>query len=281
MNVADLCLLFSSIGFILSLIPCRIKKYLALLGWTGIVSYLIVSMPHYIFDENNFVYPLIGILAIPPYIITARALFRDEPVVNSLTKIAAVAWLIYAPFYFIEPLGNWLVGLQISHVSYILDILGQPVGIWWEEGWNTIARNGYRIQIILGCTGIQSIAIMLGVIAAVQTTWRQRILSFVLVFFTIYIMNIVRNVFVIFSYSEQLFPFLPEISSNGSPGYESYFWAHNVISEVGLSLVTLIIVAFGLFSINPALVGFVDRLLRYYYHKLLEMRDSLAGKIHS
>lgn len=277
MNAADLCLLFSSIGFILALIPSRAKKYLAVLGWTGIVAYLIVSMPHYIIEENNFVYPLIGILAIPAYFITVKALFRDEPVVYSLTRIAAVAWLIYAPFYFIEPLGNWLVSLQISHVSYILDLLGQPVEIWWEEGWNTLARNGYRIRIILGCTGIQSIAIMLGVIAAIPTTWRQRILSFILVFFTIYIMNIIRNVFVIFSYSEQLFPFLPEISSNGSPGYESYFWSHNVISEVGLSLVTLIIVALGLFRINPALVGFVDRLLRYYYQKLQEMRDSLTG----
>ena len=59
----------------------------------------------------------------------------------------------------------------------------------------------------------------------------------------------------IIAYTEQWFPYLPEIAGNGETGYESFFWAHNVIAE-GLALVLLIGIAYGLFRINPGLAEF-------------------------
>ena len=111
---------------------------------------------------------------------------------------------------------------------------------------------GSRIEIILACTGIQGIAIMLGVAGAVPSTTRQKILSFLIVVPTIYILNIARNVAVIIAYTEQWFPYLPGIAGNGEYGYESFFWAHNVIAE-GLALVLLIGIAYGLFGLIQAL----------------------------
>ena len=56
--------------------------------------------------------------------------------------------------------------------------------------WDMFQRYGYRIQIILACTGIQGIAIMLGVACAVPSGWRQKVLSFLLMVPTIYFLNI-------------------------------------------------------------------------------------------
>jgi len=68
---------------------------------------------------------------------------------------------------------------------------------------------------------------------------------------------------VIIAYTEQWFPFLPDIAGNGEFGYESFFWAHNIIAE-GLALLLLIGIAWGLFRIIPKLADFATDLVQLY-----------------
>jgi archaeosortase A (PGF-CTERM-specific) len=130
-----------------------------------------------------------------------------------------------------------------------------------------------RIEIILACTGIQSIAIMLGVVGGVQTTLRQKIIAFLLIVPTIYILNIFRNAFVIIAYTGQWFPYFPQIASNGEWGYESFFWAHNVLSEIG-ALLFLIAIAYALFACIPQLGVWAEGLVTMY----LDGFKQLLGK---
>jgi archaeosortase A len=255
--------LISCIGFLAFLIPGRHQKYAAIIGWTFIVLSLFAELPYY-FSLNNFLYPLMAALSLPFLIITSQHLMADDDRVLHLSRAAAVAFLIYAPFEYIPQLGDWLIGIVVGQIVWMLDALRYTVSL---SDWNIIARNTFRVEIILACTGIQSIAIMLGVAAAVPTTIRQKIFAFVIVAPTIYILNLFRNVFVIIAYTEQWFPFYPEIASNGEFGYESFFWAHNVIAEL-LALVCLIIIAYGLFTIIPNLGKFADSLYQLYYSEI-------------
>jgi archaeosortase A (PGF-CTERM-specific) len=75
---------------------------------------------------------------------------------------------------------------------------------------------------------------------------------------------------VITAYSEQWFPFLPEIASNGEYGYESFFWAHNVMAELG-ALILLITLAYALFMIVPQLGALADDLYRMYRDEVVKM----------
>jgi archaeosortase A (PGF-CTERM-specific) len=187
-----------------------------------------------------------------------------------LSRAAAVAFLIYAPFEYIPAIGiwpapgDWLIGIVVGQVTGMLDALGFAVTL---AEWNIISRNSFRVEIILACTGIQSIAIMLGVAAAVPTTIRQKILAFLLIAPTIYILNLLRNVFVIIAYTEQWFPYYPAIASNGEFGYESFFWAHNVIAEL-LALFCLVFIAYGLFIIIPKLGSFADEIYQIYFGEI-------------
>jgi archaeosortase A (PGF-CTERM-specific) len=255
--------LFSCIGFLAFLIPGRFRKYPAIVGWTCMVLFLFAELPYY-FSINNFLYPVMAVLSVPFLIITVKCLLIDDRTVISLSRAAAVAFLIYAPFEFIPVLGDWLIGIVVGQVVFLLDTLGHTVTL---TDWNIIARNSLRVEIILACTGIQSIAIMLGVAAAVPTTARQKVLAFLLIAPTIYVLNLLRNVFVIMAYTDQWFPYLPDIAGNGEFGYESFFWAHNVIAEL-LALVLLIAIAFGLFRIIPALGDFADDVYRTYYREI-------------
>jgi archaeosortase A (PGF-CTERM-specific) len=255
--------LISCIGFLAFLIPGRFRKYPAIVGWTFIVLFLFAELPYY-FSINNFLYPLMAVLSVPFLLITVKCLLRDERCVINLSRAAAVAFLIYAPFEYIPALGSWLISIVTGQVVILLDALGHTVTL---IDWNIIARNGLRVEIILACTGIQSIAIMLGVAAAIPTTTRQKMLAFLLIAPTIYILNLLRNVFVIMAYTDQWFPYFPEIAGNGEFGYESFFWAHNVIAEM-LALVLLIILAFGLFRVIPNLGDFADDLYQVYYGEI-------------
>ena len=261
--------LISCIGFLASLVPGRHRKYAAIAGWTFIVLFLFAELPYY-FSLNNFLYPVMAVLSVPFLIITSRYLVAGDDRVMHLSRAAAVAFLIYAPFEYIPAIGiwpapgDWLIGIVVGQVTGMLDGLGFAVTL---AEWNIISRNSFRVEIILACTGIQSIAIMLGVAAAVPTTIRQKILAFLLIAPTIYILNLLRNVFVIIAYTEQWFPYYPAIASNGEFGYESFFWAHNVIAEL-LALVCLVFIAYGLFIIIPKLGSFADEIYQIYFGEI-------------
>jgi len=267
--------LISCICFLVFLIPWRYRNYFAIAGWVSIVGYLFAEIPHYI-SLNNFVYPALAVISLPLLYITIKYLLRDDPRVIQVSMIAAIAFLIYAPFGYIPALGNWLITVVAGQTSAVLAAVGYPVTF---QAWNLLERNGLQTEIVLACTGIQSIAIMLGVAWGVESTLKQKIKGFLLVAPTIYILNIIRNVFVITAYTEQWFPYLPEIASNGEFGYESFFWAHNVMAELG-ALVVLVALAYALFTIIPELATLADDLYRLYrgeVEQLLRRGSAKAG----
>lgn len=230
------------------------------IGWAGMVILLFSELPYY-FSLNNFLYPLIAILSVPFLYITGKFLLKGNQLMVRLTMAAAVAFLIYAPFEYIAPLGNWLIGVVAGEVQFILvNVFHYPS---YMDAWNIIRWDGFRVEIILACTGVQSIAIMLGITAAVPTTTRQKILAFLLVVPTIYILNLLRNTFVVMAYTGQWFPYYPDIAGNGETGYESFFWAHNVMAEVG-ALIILILIAYGLFRLIPQLGDYARDLFDFY-----------------
>jgi archaeosortase A (PGF-CTERM-specific) len=278
--------LLSCAGFLAFLIPGRHRNYAAIVGWVFIVLTLFASLPEF-FKENNFMYPLVAAMSLPFLAITIKyLLLRDERAMN-LSRAAAVAFLIYAPFGFTQVplfawLGNQLISLVVSQVLWILSLLNFAVSLTCTDPLNelaldpsactgllmdTITRNGYSVQIILGCTGIQSIAILLGVAAAVPTTLRQKVCAFLIIAPTIYILNLFRNAFVVMAYTDQWFPYYPEIAGNGEIGYESFFWAHNVIMEL-MALVILVMIAYWLFTLIPSLGKFADDLYQMYTGEL-------------
>ncbi len=261
--------LLAGIAFIGFLFAGENKKYLAIAGWTAITLFLIASLPRYA-AENNFIYPVITLLSIPFLAITIRQLLSENRIVLQMTRGAAVAFCIYAPFAYIPVLNEWLISLVISQILSLLSALGVPA---YLADWNIIQNNGFRVEIILACTGLQSIAIMLGVAGCVTSTWRQKLNAFLIVVPVIYLLNLMRNVFVIIAYTGQWFPYFTEIASNGEYGFESFFWAHNVICEL-LALVALILIAYGLFLILPQLSAYVDDLITLYAGEIRK----IAGK---
>jgi archaeosortase A (PGF-CTERM-specific) len=262
-GMIEYLVLASGIFFLLFLLPWKGRSYAAILGWAAMVLFLIAEIPFYL-SQNNILYPSLAILSIPFLLVTSRRLLREDTGILALSRASAVAFLIYAPFAYLPPLGDLLIGIVTGQVIALVNMLGSPASLL---AWNLIGRNGFRIEIILACTGIQSMAIMLGVAGAVPTTVRQKAAAFLLVVPTIYLLNLLRNVFVILAYTDQWFPYLPGIASNGEWGYESFFWAHNIMAEGG-ALIALIAIAYGLFVLIPELGVWAGDLYTIYSEDL-------------
>jgi len=265
-GMKEYLVLFSCIAFLACLIPGRHRRYAAVAGWTGMVLFLFAEIPYYL-SINNMLYPVMALLSVPFLAITVKYLVREDSRVMQLTRAAAVAFLIYAPFAFIPSLGDWLISVVVGQVMWVLDLIGfQAILV----DWNIFTHDSYRVEIILACTGIQGIAIMLGVAGAVQTSLRQKLAAFILVVPTIYLLNILRNTAVIIAYTDQWFPYLPGIAGNGEIGYESFFWAHNVFAEL-LALVLLIGIAYGLFRLIPELGKFANGIYLLYRDEVVRV----------
>jgi len=250
------------IGFLL--IPGSKKNYFAAAGWILIVLALISDISYYIFEESNFLYPVLGILGIPFLAITVPEILKGNKYVIYLSRGAAIAFLIYFPFAYISQAGDFLIAAVTDQVYAIGIFLGFPFN---QIAWNMLEYNGFRVEIILACTGIQSIAIMLGLAYCIPTTYKQKLIAFLLIAPVIYILNLLRNVFVVAAYTGQWFSYLPEIASNGEYGFESFFWAHNVMAEMG-ALVFLVFLALALFAVIPELGNFADGLIKLYMEKI-------------
>ncbi|HOJ96330.1 MAG TPA: archaeosortase A [Methanospirillum sp.] len=255
----ELLIPVSCFFFLLALIPGRHRILAGIIAWITIIIVFIGGLPSWV-EESNILYPVMAVLSIPFLIITIRLLLKKDNAVISLTRAAGVAFIIYAPFAFIEAIGNFLIATVISHTYGILQLLGYPV---YLVLWNTFQSGFFRVEIILACTGIQAIAIMLGVASAVPTTIRQKCLAFLLIVPTIYILNLFRNAGVIITYTSQLFAWLPDISGNPEYGYSSFFWAHNIFAE-GIALIFLVVLAYSLFRLIPSLGDFARALVSSY-----------------
>lgn len=259
-------------GFLLFLLPLPYRKWFASVGWAALVGILFANFPEYL-NENNIVYPFIAFLALPALWITIKQLYLENKVVFCMTRAAAIGFLIFAPFAYIETLGNLLIAFNISMLEWIFGLIGFSYTL---IDWNLFMHDIYSVKIILGCTGIQAIALILGIAWSVPSAARQKVLVFAAVVPTIIVMNLIRNMFVIIAYTEQWFPYLAEIASNGEIGYESYFWSHNIISEFGLSLVTVILVGIAIITIIPGLKLFFIDVLGLYYSEIRKMLGKTA-----
>lgn len=267
--MSDVLILAAFLAFVVFLVAGKGKKYAATAGWTLIVISLLTDVPEYL-TLDNLLYPVLAVLSVPFLAITIHNLLREEPIVLQLSNAAAVATLIFVPFTFIPVLRDALITTVVNQVIWLLHILGHHAQI---EGWNIIIRNGFATEIILACTGITAIAILLGVAAGSENlSLKQGLLAFLTVAPTIYVLNILRVVVVFIAWSDQWFAFLPDPTGTieFGTGYASFFWAHNVFAEV-LSLIVLIVIAFGLFRIIPQLADFARDLATLYVNEVKKL----------
>ncbi|HJJ55688.1 MAG TPA: archaeosortase A, partial [Methanocorpusculum sp.] len=240
------------------------QKYCACAGWISLELSLIFDFPHYL-KESNFIYPIFIILAIPFVYITVKRLINEDYSISRLTYAISIAYILYAPFATIERVGNWLIGVVVSNIQMVLDYIGFDYHL---NNFNVFYHNSLSVEIILGCTGIQAIVVLLGLISIVPSNWKQKVFLSIMTISSIFIANVFRNVYVIMAYTEQWHPWFQDQFSN--PLDASFFWSHNVICEVSALIITIVI-SYIIFKMNISTLSILIQIINVYYTDMREI----------
>ncbi|WP_011305899.1 archaeosortase A [Methanosarcina barkeri] len=165
-------------------------------------------------------------------------------ITSMLTSASALGALVYFPFANFAFLNTWIIGGVTSQVTWVLQYLEIPA---YMKAWNMISLNGYTVEIILACTAIESIALFMGLIGAVRAPLSRMAMAFIVSVPVIYVLNLIRDIFVVVAYGEQWF------------GADSFIIAHNYIAKAG-SGIALFVISYAVLRILPELFGMIDGL---------------------
>ena len=271
-------MLWVSVLFLVAgaVLPAKGGRYAAALGWAIFGLRWGLATPGFYFHEHNIMYTVACLLAIPATFYAACILVRyGRASLMALTRAAAICGIFYFPFAYFDGLSHWLIGVTTEITLACVNALGYPAV---RTAFDIISLHGHLVQIILACTAVQSMAIFVGVVFAIRVEPRRQLLAFLASVPLIYILNLVRNTFVIAAYGNQWFQIMPDqiVAWTGEPpAYASFFWAHNVLAETG-SLIALVLISYAVMTLMPELLDYLMDILRLA--KPENARRMLAGQ---
>lgn len=247
------------------------KKYgykVAAAGWILFGLRWGLSTPEFYLVEHNIMYTVACVLAIPVTAYLAYIMVKDErESLMVLTRAAAISAIFYFPFAYFTWLGDWLIGVTTSITLAVVNAFGQGAVArvdvvttgGYEETRHIIVLNGHEVWIILACTAIQSMALFVGVVGCIRAPLGRLFKAFMVSVPVIYVLNVVRNTFVISAYGNQWLQIAPDMIVGWTgelPSYASFFWAHNVMAEAG-SLIALVVISYAVISILPETLTYI------------------------
>ena len=235
-------------------------------AWIAFAAFWLAMFPYFYFDFQSPLQSVLSLAAVPLCLSAAYHLYNGRTSLLLLSRAVGLMGLIYLPAMLYEPFTQWLIE-TVAYQSHVgMELVGYSPGI--EEGRNgymsRFAFDGYSTYIILACTGIGSMAIFGGLIAATSAGWRRKLIGIGLAVTIIWILNLARNVFVGLAAPLGWFdyPMLEAFTlAVAGPGMRtSYFIAHNIISQ-GLAVVALVAIAYLCMRIVPEILDVLSEAL--------------------
>ena len=250
-------LIVISLALMLIFVVSKIE-FLGGIGWILFSFEWITRLPHYLHIEDYFNSVVVS-LAFVLFLIIGIVILTDKgenlQVLVDVTAFSTLASLIYFPFALDNSLGLSLISITVDLTAKLANLLGFAV---YRYGENILAFNRHYVEIILACTGIESMALFAGATLGIRAELKRKFLAFLISVPVIYILNLLRNIFVMVSFGNSWF------------GENSFYIAHHVISKI-LATIALILISLAVFRILPELADLIFEL-----KNVLERR--LTGK---
>lgn len=219
------------------------NRFVGGLAWAVFGVAWIMKVPYYM-SINDYFNTSLVILAFLFFVllgVTIATSKRYMQVFLDVTAFSALAALVYFPFTF----SSFLNQAIIEVVAEQTVVLANWLGFQMVRMGDVILLNDHRIQIIIACTGIESMALFTGATLGINSDSNNRkVKAFLISVPVIYMLNLFRNIFVTVSFSYGWF------------GENSFYIAHHIISKI-LATAALILISLGVFKILPELADLI------------------------
>lgn len=241
-------------------------------AWGLFALFWLLMVPFFAFDHRSVIQTVLAVIAVPACGYVAYRLLRGRDSLLVLSRAVGVMGLIYLPFGAIPAFHDTLIEVVAAQTHAGLQLLGSTPAFEADESglqntfaFTLVSGQTYSTRIVFACTGIGSMAIFGGLIAAVRAPLKRRLGALAVALSTIWVLNIARNVFIAYSTGHQLFAQEslagPVMWAFGleDPIRVSFFVADRVLSQ-GLAVVALLAIAWLVVKLLPELSVIVEDL---------------------
>jgi|AntRauMinimDraft_3_1070383.scaffolds.fasta_scaffold01300_2 archaeosortase A (PGF-CTERM-specific) len=242
------------ITLFLSLLDIPYKKHFRMKGWIITTALLFIFSYYAWFNEQSIVQSSIAIISGLYSIFIIYLMYKNNIGLRQTTIFITLSSGILLLLYTISTIQLSLISSVATETQFFLDMLGYDTAIERSNDGMYIRFLGTNLktEIVMACTGIGSIALFAGFISSIDTLSIQMKLALISISSgAIYILNIIRNVFIAGAYGGQWFHIQPEIIESvfgRGDEWVSFYIADRIISQIGAVLV-MIIFAIGIINI--------------------------------
>jgi archaeosortase A (PGF-CTERM-specific) len=287
------------VGFIFTTVASYRSRALArrvgVLAWLLFALFWLVQTPHFLLVQKSAIEGVGSLVAVPVALYVAWLLYGGRDSLLVLSRAIAVMGLVFLPFETVDPLRGWLVETVTAQTEFLMTVAGtDPRVVSGAEVCATYAADGsclthypdYRstfvaqttnpytgnpyvvtYTILIACTGVGSMAIFAGLVAAVRAPRRRKLAALAVSLPVVYVLNLVRNVFIGLSFGEMRLQFAPELvagvfgfSLTQDPALVSYYLADRVLAQSG-SVLALVAITYLVVRVLPETLMVVEDLL--------------------
>lgn len=250
-----------------------------------------------------------AVVATPLSVAVARVIYSGQDRLFTLSRAIPLMGLFYVPFLASETLTEELVILVTNHTEWAMNLIGYHPPVVTElpeaasaaPSWFDTARLNREIggkelafentfvfftdaggtvtyTIILACTGIGSMAVIGGLVLAVRAPARRKLRALGLALPIIYVLNIVRNVFIGISFGHQYAHFFPDVTMTlfalETPLRVSYIWADRIMAQ-SASVIAMVAIFWLVVRVVPEVLEPVEEVLYLLLGEELDLAEAL------
>ncbi|SFB71538.1 archaeosortase A, PGF-CTERM-specific [Halobiforma haloterrestris] len=242
-------------------------------AWLLFGIFWLTMVPYYYYEMQSPLQTVLSLAALPLCAYTGYLLVGGRESLLILTKAVAFMGLIYLPAETIPVFRTWLIETTAAQTHYGMELLGYSPGLS-EGAYGYESRfdfdpdetvTGRTTYIILACTGIGSMAIFGGLIAAVSAPLKRKATAFAAAIGIIWFLNLARNVFIGLAspwgwfQQDWLVSFMTTYMG-AEASRVSFLVAHNYIAQ-SLSVIALVGITYLVVRIVPEVLAPLEEVL--------------------
>jgi archaeosortase A (PGF-CTERM-specific) len=251
-------------------------------AWAGFAAFWLVLAPHFVLAKFSYVEGGLAVAAVPACLLAARRLLDGHDSLLVLSRAVGAMGLVYLPFVSIEALNAFGIETTTRQVETIIQSFGRDPSVVGCDPAADRCAGDYRVRntfvfydpainhrytmtVIAACTGMGSISILVGLIAAARGSLRKKAIATALVVPVIYALNLVRLTFTTLAHGEQWFDGLATgavtaLFATTDPRKASFLIADKVLAQ-SLSVVARVRIVLGVLRVLPEVVETVEAAL--------------------
>ncbi|MFB6251026.1 MAG: archaeosortase A [Halobellus sp.] len=273
----------------------RLARVLTTAAWVGFAVFWLQLVPHFAFEQKSYVEGVLSVAAVPASLYTGYLLWNGRSTLFVLSRAVAAMGLIYLPFETIPAFSLFGVSMPAPR-GYLMEVVAAQTGALVHALGYTpemiVGQQGYTntflfydgdhrltVSVVLACTGLGSIAIFGGLIAAVKAPLRRKLRGLAIAVPIIYGLNLLRTTFITIMFGKQYMQwFVDEIMllfGSTDPYMVSFFISDRIISQV-LAVVVLVAITYLVVREVPELLTVIEDVLYMLTGDEYDLESSLG-----